>query len=116
MWGKESWDNDQAADWFAGLMEKTSLPDKVRITLRLAEKGLDEETIPLLRAAAWCVLQFGRVYIWPVNDLEADLRLAVRALDVVLQGEEYCYGEEIIVKVKEEQAVLKERLDRIIAT
>lgn len=113
MWGKEPWDNDQAADWFAGLMEKTSLPDKVRTTLRLAEKGLDEETTPLLRAAAWCVLQFARVYVWPVNDLETDLRMAIHALNVVLQDEEYCYGEEIMTKIKEEQALLQERLDHI---
>jgi hypothetical protein len=113
MWGKEPWDNDQAADWFAGLMEKSSLPHIVRTTLRLAEKGLDEETTSLLRAAAWCVLQFARVYVWPVNELETDLQLAIRALDVVLQDEEYCYGEEIVAKIKEEQAVLLERLDHI---
>ena len=113
MWGEQPWDNDQAADWFAGLMEKTSLPEKVRTTLRLADKGLDEETTPLLRAAAWCVIQFGRVYVWPVNELEFDLQLAIRALDVVLQDEEYCYSEEVTAKIKEEQTALQERLDRI---
>ena len=53
------------------------------------------------------------MYVWPVNDLETDLRLAVRALELVLQDEEYCDSEVVTAKVKEEQTALQERLDRI---
>ncbi|SFF06442.1 hypothetical protein SAMN05518672_11531 [Chitinophaga sp. CF118] len=113
MWGERPWDNDQAADWLGGLMEKTSLPDKVRHTLRLANKGPDEETTPLLRAAAWCLIQLGHIYVWPVSELEDDLKLAIHALELVLQDEEYCYNEAIITKIKEEQKTLQERLDLI---
>jgi hypothetical protein len=114
MWGNKPWDNDRAADWFAKLMENTKLPAEVRQTLQLSsEENYDEENTPLLRAAIYCILQFGHVYVWPVNDLENDLKLAIEAAGKVLEDEEYCYSEEVTDMVRQELEELKKRLNKI---
>lgn len=116
MWGIQPWDNDRAADWFALLLNTTTLPTLVRPTLQLAQTdALDAEHIPLLRAAAYCLLQFGHVYVWPVEDLTSDLALAIRALQLVAQDEAYCYSEEVRSVVEAERHSLQVRLDSLVS-
>jgi Domain of unknown function (DUF4259) len=70
-WGKLPWDNDGAADWFGELFEKTKLAERVEDTLRL-----DVDSHGEIGAAASVLLFLGRVYIWPVHDLDRHLTLA----------------------------------------
>lgn len=111
MWDKKPWDNDRAADWFGKLMDKTEFPTRVREALMLCEKEDPYgDNTPILRAAVYCVLQFCSVYVWPINNLDRDLALAIKATSMILTDEEYCYSEEIVSEIKEELRELKERL------
>jgi hypothetical protein len=116
MWGNNPWDNDAAADWFGQLMKQTGFVNQVRYTLTLADLNKENEEItPLLRAAAYCLVQFGHVYVWPVDFLESDLKLGIRALDIVLRDDSYCYSEEIKTKIMEELKQLEARFNQISA-
>ena len=110
MWGGEPWDNDRAADWFAKLMQVTHFPDQVRATLLLCEQeDVSGENTPLLRAAVYCALQFCRVYVWPIERLDDDLELAIKAARKILADEDYCYSEEIVAQLQAELAELERR-------
>ncbi|WP_295116522.1 DUF4259 domain-containing protein [uncultured Chitinophaga sp.] len=115
MWGNEPWDNDLAADWFGGLMDNTNLAVQVREALQIPAPGSPDEydAASTLRAAASCLVMMGRVYVWPINDLKSDLALGVRALEFVLQDEEYIYNDEIRAAVEEEKKELEERLAQL---
>ena len=78
-WGELPWDNDAAADWFGDLMDKTRLAQEVERTLKLDVEDSYEE----IRAAASVLLFLGRVYIWPVHDLDRHLTLAADRLEEV---------------------------------
>jgi len=111
MWDSKPWDNDRASDWFAKLMEQTDFPLKIRNTLLLyKEEDPHGNNTPLLRAAVFCTLQFCRVYVWPINDLDNDLQLAVNATKKILQDQEYCYSDEIIKEINEELNELNKRM------
>ena len=78
--GEGAWDNDAAAEWYATLFEETGLRDKVVAALDwevLADDFFE------VRAAAHVVVQLGRVYVWPIRSLQADLRLAIVKLEAV---------------------------------
>ncbi len=114
MWDSKPWDNDAAADWFASLMEQTNMPALVRKTLLLI--NVDDhsgEHTPELRAAVYCVLKFGYVYVWPVDELATDLQLAIFALKKVLLDDDYCYSSEISDDIEHEIEELQERLNRL---
>lgn len=114
MWNKEPWDNDMAADWFGYLMDKTDMPNIVRKTLRLAQNNdFDEEYTASLRAAAYCILQFGRIYVWPIKDLKNDLQLAIQALKKVLLDEDYCYSNDMVIQVQKEIEEMENRVNRL---
>jgi hypothetical protein len=114
MWGIKPWDNDRAADWFAQLMENTDFPSQVRTTLLLHhEEDVYGENTAKLRAAVFCMLQFGRVYVWPINELKNDLELAIHATEKILLDEEYCYSEEITDQIKSELEELKSRYSKL---
>ena len=36
-----------------------------------------------LKAAAFCLLQFSFVYVWPIDNLEEDLLLAIKSIEAV---------------------------------
>lgn len=82
MWGLEPWDNDRAADWFGRLVADSGFAEEVRAALSeaLALDEWDDEGY-VVRAACYCLLQFGHVYVWPVEQLEKDLRLGIAALE-----------------------------------
>ena len=45
-------------------------------------------------------------------NLKEDLRLAVQALKVVLKDEDYCYSEEITLKINQEVNELQVRMQK----
>lgn len=75
-WGTKAWENDSAADWFGDLMDKTQLAEQVRTALAMNP----EEDPEIVRAAAHVVEQLGHAYIWPIQSLDQDVRLAIDAL------------------------------------
>jgi hypothetical protein len=48
-----------------------------------------EEYAGQIRAAAYMLVALGRVYIWPINDLDRHLRLAIEKLEAISQLEDY---------------------------
>jgi hypothetical protein len=85
-WGNEPWDNDDAADWFSELFEATKLASRVEKTLK--KKDIEEYS-GQIRAAAYIVLALGRVYVWPIDDLQRHLRLAIEKLEAISELPDY---------------------------
>lgn len=85
-WGTAAWDNDDAADWFADLFAATKLAARVEKTLKKKDV---EEYAGQIRAAAYVLLALGRVYVWPTDDLDRHLRLAVEKLEAILRLPDY---------------------------
>jgi len=106
-WGELPWDNDGAADWFGDLFEQTKLAEQVERTLKLDVEDSYEE----IRAAASVLLFLGRVYIWPVHDLDRHLALAadrleeVSRVDVVAESPELVEG--ILLEIQELRSRIK---------
>lgn len=73
MWDFEAWDNDAAADWFREVMDQTGLRAK---WLEGINSDL-EDKYEIARAAIWLFTQLGRVYIWPIDNYDSDLELAI---------------------------------------
>lgn len=84
MWGYEAWDNDGAADWFCNLMDNTDF----RKHWLPAISHTDEDAFEEIRAAIWVFVQLGRTYIWPIDHIDDDLELAIKACDLVLNNED----------------------------
>lgn len=107
-WGHAPWDDDTAADWFADLMESTKLADKVAATLN---QEADEDNAVEIRAAASVLVMMGRVYVWPVENYDKHLDLAVKKLEQLLSiypyNEEPEYRKELTNEIK----VLQTRLN-----
>jgi hypothetical protein len=102
-WGSAAWDNDLAADWFANLFEKTELARHVEKPLSYCDP---EEYAAEIRAAAWVLAALGRVYVWPVPDLERHLKLAVAKMEAIRELPDY----EDLPEIDEEITVLRSRL------
>jgi HEAT repeat protein len=103
-WGSAAWDNDLAADWFAELFETTKLARRVEKTLNRRDL---EEYAPEIRAAAYVLIALGRNYVWPVDELERHLQLAISKLEALRELADY----EGMPELDEEIAVLRSRLD-----
>lgn len=78
-WNHLPWDSDDAADWFAGLMDKTNFAKAVERGLKLDPEEHPNE----VRAAASMLIALGRVYVWPIDRLDSDLKSAIAALKKV---------------------------------
>jgi hypothetical protein len=105
-WGKLPWDNDGAADWFDDLFGKTKLAKQVEDTLKLDPAGSHEE----IRAAASVLLFLGRVYIWPVHDLDRHLMLAADRLDEASRLDEIAESPELVEEIRAEIQELRSRI------
>ncbi len=105
-WGKLPWDNDGAADWFGELFEKTKLAKQVEDTLKLAVEDSHEE----IRAAASVLLFLGRVYIWPVRDLDRHLALAAARLEEVSRVGVIVESPELVDEIRAEIQELRSRI------
>lgn len=113
-WAEKPWDNDAAADYFGSLMGDTGFAARVIDTLEDSEASKEEH-----RAAASMVVLLGRVYVWPIDDYEDTLRLAVHRLDemLVADAEETRWRDPYVRRryreqVAEERDILKARLRR----
>lgn len=106
-WGVAAWDNDGAADWFGELFGATKLAAKVEKTLK--KKDI-EEYHEEIRAAAHVVLALGRVYVWPIDDLERHLKLAIEKLEAIKELEEYQETPAFVEAIEAEVAELRSRL------
>jgi hypothetical protein len=102
-WGSAPWDNDLAADWFAELLGATRLARRIEKTLNHRDL---EEYPPEVRAAAYVLLALGRNYIWPVDDLERHLALAIAKLEAMRELADY----EGMPELDDEIALLRCRL------
>jgi hypothetical protein len=102
-WGSAPWDDDLAADWFANLFEATKLARRVEKTLNHRDL---EEYAAEVRAAAYVLIALGMNYIWPVDDLDRHLNLAISKLEAIRELPDYAGMPEI----DEEIAILKSRL------
>lgn len=78
-WGPAAWDNDSAADWFAEMFDETGLAAFVQRALEQDPEDSPEE----IRAAAYVLVALGRNYIWPVDELDDQLRLAIAKLEAI---------------------------------
>jgi hypothetical protein len=84
-WANDPWDNDDAADWYGDLMDRTKLREAWL-------EGIKQDPVDspdVVRAAAALFVMLGRVYIWPIKDFDADLETAIAALSAVVAGD-YC--------------------------
>jgi hypothetical protein len=106
VWGKAAWDNDSAADWYGHLFRSTGLAKHV-------EEALNRDPVEdadVIRAAAFLLVQLGRVYIWPVHDLDRHLALAIQKLEAVRELEEFQEAEGFVEEIEAEIAVLRSRI------
>jgi len=103
-----AWDNDGAADWFSDMFEATRLAKYVEETLQRDVAEYHEE----VRAAAYMVVALGRVYIWPIEDLDNHLALAIAKLEEIKALEIYQEVPDFVKAIDEEVAVLKSRLKK----
>ena len=85
-WGTAAWDNDDAADWFGNLFAATKLAARVEKTLKKKDV---QEYAGEIRAAAYMLVALGRVYIWPVEDLDRHLKLAIKKLEAIHALDDY---------------------------
>jgi len=97
-WGTAAWDNDDAADWFGDLFAATKLAQRVEKALKTRDV---EEYAGKIRAAAYMLVALGRVYIWPVDDLDRHLRLAIEKLEAISQLDDYQGDESIAAEIAE---------------
>jgi hypothetical protein len=105
-WGTSAWDNDSAADWFGDLFDATGLATHVEEAL--SRDPVDDPDV--IRAAAHVLIQLGRVYIWPVHDLDNHLAQAIRKLEAVRELDEYQEAEGFVESIDAEIAELRSRL------
>jgi len=106
VWGNLPWDNDAAADWFGDLFETTKLAQRVEDTLKLNVENSHEE----IRAAASLLLFLGRVYIWPVKDLNRHLAIAADRLEDVSRVDVVAESPELVEEIRAEVQELRGRI------
>jgi hypothetical protein len=63
-----------------------------------------------IRAAAYLLVALGRVYIWPVDDLDRHLALAISKLEAIREMEIYQEVSGFVETIDAEIGVLKSRL------
>ena len=81
MWAYAPWDNDEAADWFGDLMDRTSLREAWL-------EGISQdasESPGVVRAAGALFVMLGRVYVWPLQTYDEDLERTISALSRVAE-------------------------------
>jgi hypothetical protein len=105
-WDAAPWDNDAAADWFGDLFDQTGVAMRVEETLLLDPQEAHEE----IRAAAAMLLFLGRTYVWPIDDLDRHLKLAIKRLEEIEKLGVYEEAPEIVERVRREAELLRSRL------
>jgi len=106
IWGARRWDSDAAADWFGDLLSESGLAEQVERTLSLDVEDDFEE----VRAAAAVLVLLGRIYVWPVEDLDRHLELAASRLEEIIERDLYEGDEELVATVRGEIDLLRSRV------
>jgi hypothetical protein len=107
-WGTKPWESDSGAEWFAGMMQKTGLANYVEETLH---REIDEDfpgDADEIRAAATILVLLGIGEVWPEDDRERHLELAISRLEEILSKG---YGGGATQQIRAEIAVMKSRLE-----
>lgn len=102
-WENAPWDNDSAADWYGDLFDEIRLASKVEATLC----GDPEEYADEIRAAAALLIMLGRTYMWPIDDIDRHLKLAISQMEKVQAV--YEDDPELAAAIADEIAILKSR-------
>jgi hypothetical protein len=106
-WGTAAWENDGAADWFGDTFDATGFARRVEETLG----GDPEDDHQEIRAAAYLLVALGRVSIWPVDDLDRHLALAISKLEAIREMDIYREADGFVEAIDAEIAVLRSRLN-----
>jgi hypothetical protein len=101
-WGTRPWDSDEAADWFADLFDATSARE---FWLKGIQADPRDEP-QVVRAAAWLFRQLGRVYVWPIADLDADRARTIAALQGMVAAESFRDAPELAAALRNDLAML----------
>jgi hypothetical protein len=107
-WATAAWDNDSAADWFGDMFDATGLAQYVEETLNRDTKAYHDE----IRAAAYLLVALGRVYIWPIHELDNHLTLAISKLEEIKALEVFQEAPDFVRAIDDEISVLKSRLKK----
>lgn len=102
-WGHAPWDDDSAADWFGDMFDAIPLATKVEETLSLDA----DEYAAEIRAAASLLIMLGRTYIWPIDDIDRHLELAISKMEEVRAV--YADEPELAAAVDDDLAILRSR-------
>jgi len=105
MWDVKPWDNDEAADWFGDLMDRTQLRQEWLNGI----KADPAENPGVVRAAAALFVMLGRVYVWPIKTFDQDLELTIASLAAVVEAGEYAETPELVAAIEQELTELKSR-------
>jgi hypothetical protein len=103
-WGFAPWDNDSAADWYGELFDRIPLAARVEEAFNADPELYAEE----IRAASALLIMLGRTFIWPIDDLDRHLSLAILTMEKVQSM--YAHEPKLASAVAEEIALLKSRL------
>lgn len=111
-WGNKPWDNDAAADWFAGTFAGIDLDARVE------DAFADPDDFDAVRAACYLLAVLGRTYVWPgdIERLDSHLERGITLLAEMLEpGSELRElsddDPELLAEVRSEIAELAARLD-----
>ena len=102
-WGFAPWDSDAAADWYGDLFDELPLAARVEAALNAdPEEDADE-----IRAASALLIMLGRTYMWPIDDIDRHLKLAICQME---RGQSvYADEPEFAIAVADEIAILRSR-------
>lgn len=106
-WDTAGWDNDGAADWFGEMFDDTGLAKHVEETLNLDAEDSHEE----IRAAAYILVALGRSFIWPVEDIDRHLALAISKLQEIREMDILQDASGFVEAIDADIEVLKSRLE-----
>ncbi len=102
-WGYAPWDSDSAADWYGDLFDEVPLAAKVEEALKADPEECAEE----IRAASALLIMLGRTYMWPIDDIDRHLKLAIEQMEKVQAA--YADEAEFASAIADEIALLKSR-------
>lgn len=102
-WGFAPWDDDSASDWYGDLFDELPLAAKVEQAL----SSDPEECAAEIRAASALLIMLGRTYMWPIDDIDRHLQLAISQMEKVHAV--FADEPEFAAAVADEIAILKSR-------
>ncbi len=105
-WDSTAWGNDDAADWCAELFTATKLAQRVEKALKTRDV---EEYAGKIRAAAYLLVALGRAFIWPIEDLDRHLKLAIEKREAISKLDDYAGDESIAAEIAELRSRLQSR-------